>query len=118
MDYIPKEEDFCGIENGYCFEVQLYRENDFLDFFKFNLTGDSFNNLEEVEKTKDDHEIVLKEVNKKLRLEISPKNTTSIEQTVFQIAVKNSTLGYSEGFNNFFREVNKNLTVTKSQFSG
>ena len=82
----------------------------------FNFTHIEFNNIQEINKVKDDHTTVLKRIENELVLEIIPKETSEIEQTKFEIEVSNKTLGLNQGYWYSIRQARSNLTVTPNQF--
>ena len=87
-----------------------------IEFLNFNYTHIEFNNIQEINKVKDDHTTVLKRRTNELILEIIPKETSKIEQTKFEIYVSNKTLGLNQGYWYSIRDAKSNLTVTPNQF--
>jgi len=108
------EQEFCNIPNGFCFELQLYHEAKLVEFRHFNFNHTEFNNLIQINKAQDDHDIVLRQKKQQLNLLIIPKETRQINQTSFEIQVFNSTLGFADGYNYKF-DANE-TTILKADY--
>ena len=109
----------CRVDNGYCFEIDFFDDNSQkVEILNFNFTHTEFNNLEEINKTKDDHTTALRRRESRLIIEISPKeNIINIQQTRFEIEVKNTTLGLNQGYWYNIRKEKRSLRAAPNQFS-
>ena len=118
IDFFAKQTaGSCWVENGYCVELLLYRGPTFIEFRLFNKTQEVLDNLVEGSTKSEDHEITLKQIKKRLFIEISPKNNKEISQTVFQIKVANPFLGKIQENDYFLTNTRRDITIVLNQYT-